>query len=91
MWSLPCLSDVNVAVKRLEDDFRSTTIDISCDTFVNLDTEFAALGPFVFDYRGVCGRCRLNIKITVNLSVVGVNLHRGFEICRKGHINVSVE
>ena len=54
--SFRCLSDVDVAVKRLEKDFRSTTIDVSCNALVDLNAELASLGPFVLDYRYTSGR-----------------------------------
>jgi hypothetical protein len=49
IWSLPRLPDVDVTVKRLENDLGSATIDISYNPLIHLDTEFAALAPFVFD------------------------------------------
>src|SRR5882762_3837978 len=89
--SLPCLSNKDIAVKRLEKDFLSATIDIPCNTVVDLDAELSTLGPFVLDDRCARDPRRLGFEVTVNLAVAGVHLHRGLKVRRKRHVDVAIQ
>lgn len=88
--SVPRLPQIDIAIKRLEVDFRAT-IDVSRDAFVDQDAELPSFGPFAPHRWSLCRRCGLDLEIAVDRAIVGVHFHCSLEVCREGHVNVAIQ
>ena len=87
----PGFPDVNIAVEIVELDLLAAAINSSANGFVDLDAIASVLGVSVGEGLLGCTSYQRHIEVAEDFSTIGTDYQIGFQICRKGYVDVAVQ